>query len=148
MQVQIQILQSETFDATTHIGLLHDLTEEQIRSYAASLEATRASIVKDIKLSVSSNYKIFTALSNTIKVLDPNILLLRSSIKSLLSHHSILLSNIDDLPIANQSSFIQSPAKLLMDCFGKYYANIEDLSRARGKQIVELYNNIENLNVL
>lgn len=37
--------------------------------------------------------------------------------------------------------------KLFMDAYGKHYTGIEDLVRARSKQVASLYENIEGLTV-
>lgn len=59
---------------------------------------------------------------------------------------SNLKVSASNLNIAKVAAEPNAP-KVLMDAYGKHYAAIEDLVRARGKQLSELYENVEGLQV-
>jgi hypothetical protein len=56
-----------------------------------------------------------------------------------------------DKPTSVNNSFgklnMVEEKKVLMDAYGKHYTAIEDLIRARGKQMTELYENIDGMRV-
>ncbi|KAJ3221573.1 exocyst complex component exo84 [Clydaea vesicula] len=136
--------------------------ESVIRAFRTTLQGAKEEAATNLKKNVFANYQKFVIISKEIKQLESSVLTLHgllNELKLVNANFKYLEAGGEDAESNDANATDKDEVgtkvtvddssvtitKQIMDAYGKHYNNIEDLVRARGLQMAQLYENVEGL---